>query len=75
MAKIRNHKERVTVAKKSDSIRTDGLKLSRLDLEAYVETLLIEDIRCASIALDTSLDISLLHTLVVMIRSRGTQRA
>ena len=45
MAKIRNHKERVSVAKKSDELRTDGLKLSRFDLEAYVETFLMEDIR------------------------------
>ena len=39
------------------------------------EMLLIEEILCASIALDTSFDISLLQTFVVKIRSRGTQCA
>ena len=45
MAKIRNHKERVKVAKASYAANNEGLKLSRSDLEAYVETFLIEDIR------------------------------
>lgn len=45
MAKIRNHKERVKIAKNSYAHNDEGLKLSRLDLEAYVETFLIEDIR------------------------------
>ena len=37
--------------------------------------LLIEEIRWASIAFETSFDISLLQTFVVKIRSRGTQFA
>ena len=44
MVKIRTHKERVKYAKDSYNYRQDGLKLSRLDLEAYVELYLIEDV-------------------------------